>query len=147
VQEVFARAFAPRARESYDGLRPYGGFLCGIARNIALDALRRQARRGETIAPIDALEEAGALQDDEPVRDPADTLEARRARALVAAFLEEQCDDRDRRLFALRFDRDLSQERTAEAAGLTRIQIRRWERKLKSSLLRFLKRARYLEEP
>src|SRR3990170_7467386 len=40
AQEVFTRAFAEPARMSYDGLRPYQGFLHGIARNLVLDDLR-----------------------------------------------------------------------------------------------------------
>src|SRR5688572_11286852 len=40
VQETFTRAFQQRARESYDGLRSYSGFLLGVAKNILLDEWR-----------------------------------------------------------------------------------------------------------
>ena len=46
VQEVFLRAFAPRARLAYDGVTPYRSYLSVIARNILIDSarMRRQSR-------------------------------------------------------------------------------------------------------
>jgi RNA polymerase sigma factor (sigma-70 family) len=143
VQEVFARAFAPRARLAYDGLRPYGAFLIGIARHVVLDQLRRQARRGEVIEAPEVIDQRTVSD----VADPEVTGDERRARDLVLAFLETECDDRDRRLYALRYERELSQVDAAGAAGLTRIQVRRWEKKFRERLLRFLKRADYVREP
>lgn len=137
VQEVFVRAFAPRARQAYDGLRPYRSFLFGIARHVVLDQLRKQSSRRDTLELID---EPG------PAPEYEDSLDEQQGRALVKSFLDEHCDDRDRRLFALRFEDDLSQLAAAEAAGLTRIQVRRWETKFRSRLLRYLKRASYVRE-
>lgn len=45
LQEVFVRAFAPRARQSYDGVRDYGAYLATIARNCFIDALRAKGER------------------------------------------------------------------------------------------------------
>src|SRR3954468_261336 len=42
VQDVFARAFSPKARESFDGARSLGPFLRQIARNLLIDWLRHQ---------------------------------------------------------------------------------------------------------
>lgn len=140
LQEVFARAFTEQARTSYDGLRPYLGFLCGIARNVILDQLRKSARRKEVIEAPESLERAAAPAD----HTPGESLDDRQAHVLVRQFLSDECDDRDRRLYELRFDRELSQQAAAEEAKLTRIQIRRWERKFKARLLRFLKRANYV---
>jgi RNA polymerase sigma factor (sigma-70 family) len=137
VQEVFTRAFAPRARQSYDGLRPYGAFLHGIARHVVLDRLRRLSARRESIELVDA---AG------PAPEYEETLDERRGRELVQGFLREACDERDRTLFALRFEDDLSQLAAASAAGLTRIQVRRWETRFRARLLRYLKRSRYQRE-
>jgi RNA polymerase sigma-70 factor (ECF subfamily) len=137
VQEVFVRAFAPRARQGYDGLRPYRSFLFGIARHVVLDQLRRQGSRRETLELVD---EPG------PAPEYEETLDEKQGRELVQSFLDEHCDQRDRTLFALRFVDDLSQLAAAEAAGLTRIQVRRWETKFRSRLLRYLKRASYVRE-
>jgi RNA polymerase sigma factor (sigma-70 family) len=137
TQEVFIRAFSDSARAGYDGLRPYRAFLLGVARNTAMRALERRAGESARFAPLDE-DEAG------PPPAPEQDLHAARGRELVAAFLAGACDDRDRKLFQLRFDEGLSQEAAAQAAGLTRIQVRRWESKLRARLLRQLKRAGYV---
>ena len=141
---MFTRAFTPRARLAYDGIRPYGGFLCGIARNLVLDRLRKDARHGEVLAAPEVLE---AVSTGESAIDRGLSDDERRGRELVEAFLAAECDDRDRSLYALRYERELSQVEAAGAAGLTRIQVRRWETKFRARLLRFLKRADYVREP
>ena len=55
VQETFVRAFAPRTRDAYDGLRPYAAYLLTIARNLVIDRGRRQRSAGLQI-PLDKLE-------------------------------------------------------------------------------------------
>lgn len=143
VQEVFTRAFAPRARLAYDGLRPYEAFLIGIARNIVIDQLRRQARHGEVIEAPDVIDRTHAV----PLEPSEVSRDERHGSELVVAFLKTACDDRDRRLYALRYERELSQVDAAHEAGLTRIQVRRWETKFRERLLRFLKRADYVRGP
>jgi RNA polymerase sigma factor (sigma-70 family) len=153
VQEVFSRAFTARARLAYDGLRPYAGFLYGIARNVALDELRKRARRGEVIVEVETAERTaggvdiasgGAALASE---QRAEQLDQKRGRKLVEAFLALECLDRDRMLYALRYEEELSQEQAAKRASLTRIQLRRWETKFKTRLLRYLKRQDYVREP
>jgi len=139
VQEVFARAFEERARLAYDGIRPYAAFLNGIARNLVLDRLRKQARHGEVLSAPDVLDATAATD----VTQEATEVE-RRGRELVSDFLQHECDERDRALFDLRYQRELTQTDTAAAAGLSRIQVRRWETKFRARLLRFLKRADYV---
>lgn len=143
VQEVFVRAFEPRTRVAYDGLRPYGGFLIGIARNVALKEVERRATRDARSEPLaEAVERHFAVC---PAMEEG--IDERRAKELVAMFLAECCDERDRRLFSLRYDDGLAQEQAARAMGATRIQVRRWEKKLHVRLIRYLRRANYLDEP
>ncbi len=142
TQDVFIRAFSASARSGYDGLRPYRGFLLGVARNVALRELERRAGEGARFEPLGEEVDRAA-----PAPAPEQELHAARGRELVAAFLAGSCDERDRKLFELRFGEGLSQEATAETAGLTRIQVRRWESKLRARLLRHLKRAGYVEAP
>lgn len=153
VQEVFVRAFSAQARMAYDGLRPYIGFLYGIARNVALDERRRHARRSETVESPEIMEQyqarAGGAAFSELALEPADpgpgeAMDRRRAHELVRAFLDEECDARDRSLYELRYGEELSQDAAAQEAGLTRIQVRRWESKFRERLLRYLKRADYV---
>jgi RNA polymerase sigma factor (sigma-70 family) len=144
VQEVFARAFAEKARLAFDGVRPYAGFLAGIARNVVLDALRRELRHGEVLVAPDVLD---GHADAQGSLDREATADEQRGSELVARFLETECDARDRSLYELRFTHELTQVQAAEAARLSRIQIRRWETKFRARLLRFLKRADYVREP
>ncbi len=57
VQEVFARAFEPQTRRSFDGAREYGPFLRQIARNVVVDHLRRRQRQmtRDTEALVDEI--------------------------------------------------------------------------------------------
>lgn len=142
VQEVFLRAFEPRTRVAYDGLRPYLDFLKGIGRHVVLDELRRRAAREQPVAD-DILDRIRPLEEQEPDLPPDERLAEEEARAVVAQFLERECNDRDRQLYALRFVEDLPQEATGCAAGLTRIQVRKWETKFRARLLRHLKRVGY----
>lgn len=136
VQEVFTRAFEPRTRMAYDGVRPYGAFLIGIARHVVLDHLRSTARHGEVITAPEVIDATAAPQ---PITD-----DERRGRDLIVAFLENECDERDRKLYELRYRGERTQHDAAAAAGLSRIQVRRWETKFRARLLRFLKRADYV---
>ncbi|MHC4836701.1 MAG: RNA polymerase sigma factor [Planctomycetota bacterium] len=128
-QEVFLRAFRPAARAAYDGERPYGHYLFGIARNHRIDQVRR--RRPEAV-PVEVIYEHPS---DAP--SPEAALERAERRARVARFLEG-LDSRDREYVRHRFESGLSQQRAAESMGLTRIQGRRIEARVKSDLKRHL---------
>ena len=136
VQEVFVRAFEPSARLAYDGIRPYEGFLVGIARNL----LHERARRREVPSAAPSVEQGAAFAD-LPVAEEG--LEDREVSRLLAAFLEG-CDPGERALYELRFDQALSQEEAARGLRITRIQLRRRERRLKSRLLEFMQSHGYL---
>lgn len=139
VLETFARAFEPRTRAAYDGVRPYGHFLVGIARNVLLE----QTRQREVAVGLAPFEESGEVP--EEGEGLARSLEDREVEALLAAF-KEGLTEEERRLFELRFGEDgLAQEGAAEELGLTRIQVRRRELGLKTRLLEFLQARGYLE--
>ena len=78
-----------------------------------------------------------------PLADAEISDDERRGGELVATFLKSSCDERDRTLYVLRYERELSQVDAAVTANLTRIQIRRWETKFRARLVRYLKRADY----
>ena len=140
VLETFARAFEPRTRAVYDGVRPYGHFLMGIARNVLLE----QARQREVAVGLEPFEEAGEIPE-EAGEGLARTLEDREVEALLASF-KEGLTAEERRLFELRFGEEgMAQEGVAERLGLTRIQVRRRELGLKTRLLEFLQARGYLE--
>lgn len=138
--EVFARAFEPRAREAYDGVRPYEAFLMGIARNVLLENARRREDSvgGELTEVVDT-----ALADD--LTDVQALLEDREVTRLLETFRRE-LNGENAQLYELRFVEGLSQEQAAERMGQTRIQLRRREHKLRTSLLAWLKQHGYLTE-
>jgi RNA polymerase sigma-70 factor (ECF subfamily) len=140
LQEVFFRAFKEPARLGYDGLRPYRDYLLGITRYVVCDELRRRLRTREVSA--DDLQPSEQLVD--PGAGPDQRIEEREAIDVVRSFLDQGCDDRDRRLYTLRYQEGLSQDAAAHSAGLTRTQVRRWEAKFRARLLKHLKRVRYV---
>lgn len=139
LQEVFARAFADRARLGYDGISPYGAYLCAIARHVAIDAVRRRSASHAAAAELAEVSELA------PASEGPDVLsEEAEARRLVEVF-EERLSAKDRLLFNCRFRDGQTQEGAAEALGLTRIQVRRAEARLRAELLEYLKSSGYLE--
>lgn len=129
--EVFVRAFKPSARAAYDARRPYGHYLFGIARNLRIDLHRR--RRAEPTPPE-------SFEGDADEGPPVDVLYQREAqRARVRAYLET-LPATDRAYVDGRFEGGLSQTDAAAALGLTRIQGRRIEARVKAGLRRHLLR-------
>lgn len=145
VLETFARAFEPRTRLAYDGVRPYGQFLMGIARNVVLE----QSRSREVVAGLGPQDEASSV--DWELGSAAggaggveQQLEDQEVEALLLSF-KEALSLQERELFELRFTEGLAQESAAERVGLTRIQVRRREKGLKLRLLDFLQERGYLQ--
>lgn len=136
--EVFARAFEPRARQAYDGVRPYEQYLMGIARNVVLE----QSRRREDAAglDLDAEVDRWLLGD---TADLSEVLEDREVDALLRTFRSGLPED-EGKLFDARFVEGLAQEAAAAKLGQTRIQLRRREQKLRARLLEYLQQHGYL---
>lgn len=145
VLETFARAFEPRTRLAYDGVRPYAQFLMGIARNVVLE----QSRSREVVVGLGPQDEgstldweSGALSGGQESLEQQ--LEDQEVEALLRDF-KEGLSSEERQLFELRFTEGLAQESAAERVGLTRIQVRRREKGLKQRLLEFLQVRGYLQ--
>lgn len=138
VQEVFVRAFRDEARRSYDGVRPFEGWLLGIAHNYVISELRpRRLPIVPLTAELGQQHPAGVSTDAE--------VEDRELDALVKAFVTT-LDPRETGVYRARFEKQLSQEQAAQALGLTRIQVRRAEVRLKSRLLSYLQQQGYLSD-
>ncbi len=147
THETMARAFLPAARLAYDGLRPFGEYVLAIARNYVLNQLRRHEALVLVGGAAELDDEAGGGAPAEagpgPAQSVGESLEEREIHRLIAAFLDG-AEPRERELFQLRFREERGQEEAARAMGLTRIQVRRAEHKLKKRLLEHLKRNGYL---
>lgn len=138
IVEVFTRAFEPRARQVYDGQRPYEHFLMGIARNYLLELLRNR----EQPAGLEVSDELDAALSLEQV-DVHELFEDREVNELVGKF-RAGLGQEEGQLFDLRYVEGLTQNLAADRLGQSRIQLRRREHKLRVRLLEYLKTHGYL---
>lgn len=136
VQDIFVRVFREDARQRYDGIRPFEGWLLGIARNYVISDLRRRRPASEPL-PADGVSAQS------PDAGLESIVEAREVEAIIHAFLAT-LDAREVGIYEARFSRQLSQEEAAAALGLTRIQVRRSEARIKARLLEYLQQRGYL---
>lgn len=143
IQETFVRAFAPKSREAYDGLRPYRPYLLRIVKNLMIDRARASNRRpvlvdekgvGDLDAAVDRNE---PLDLDAPM--PADeALHWKRLREAYGQY-RETMDTEELELVKVRYEDGLSQRDAAEKLGITRRRIRTVEERIKSGLEGFLR--------
>jgi len=146
VQEAFARAFTDKARGAYDGASDYLQYLAAIARNELLN----QQRGREDLAEQETLESqlgesanAGAAVGAAPP-SPEQVAEENELHGLVSTFLAGR-DPREQDVYRVRFEQHLTQEDAAAVLGLTRIQVRRLEAKLRRDLFAHLRSSGYLD--
>lgn len=156
LQETFARAFSERARLSYDGLSPYKSYLTAIARNLVLSELRRreiamsqlvQVRDdGEEVTPSVADVDASAPGIVAETPQPSAEHEFMRQELLklYRAFIGE-LDDKERGFFDARFEQRKTQIEAGAAVGLSHMQARTLEKKLRKRFLKFMHAHGYLE--
>jgi RNA polymerase sigma factor (sigma-70 family) len=130
LQDIFVRAFSPRARNGYDGLRDYGPYLMTIARNCFYDLLRSSGRELAT-QPTELALVVGAA-DPEP-----DHWCDRRLPAVLGAYIGALPPPL-RRIYEQRFVLGLSQIETSSALGLSRRAVRTGEDRLRRGLRKTL---------
>lgn len=136
VQDTFVRAFAPKARDAYDGLRPFGAWIATIARNLLIDRARAE-KNHQRLVPLDDIELGGG----------ADFAEEGLAAAELASVVDavvNACDERERSFFRLRYVDGLPQREAAAQLGLSVITVRRLDAKLRGRLLEALREAGHL---
>jgi RNA polymerase sigma factor (sigma-70 family) len=141
VQEVFAKAFAAKARKSYDGLRPYGAWLAAIARNLLVDGARQARRDAAIFLHVDDI---GALPAPDVEPHAAALLEERQIAALIGG-MQSTLSEPDASIFRLRFEEHASFRATARALGLTDIVVRRRDTRMRKRLLDLLRANGFLQ--
>jgi RNA polymerase sigma factor (sigma-70 family) len=143
LQETFMRAFKESARQGYDGLNPYKNYLFGIARNLVLDELRsREAAMRPFFDEISGEGEGeGAAP---PGGDGEQDLLGRELAQLYAAFVARLAE-RDRTFFRHRFEEQRTQVEAGELSGMSHMQARTLEKKLRRAFLEFMQANGYLE--
>jgi RNA polymerase sigma factor (sigma-70 family) len=142
VQEVFAKAFSPSARHSYDGWRPYRPFLLQIARNVRIDYERRRWREvpllDVTGTGSNAATMVAHLLTSPSEQAPDELLDRERTKS-TAAFLFAQLDPESQRFALLRFVDDLSQDEVARKMVVTRRRVRTLEGRVRRGMKRRLR--------
>jgi RNA polymerase sigma factor (sigma-70 family) len=164
IQETFARAFKESARLGYDGLNSYKNYLLAITRNLVIDEFRNRevamspfidqiaspdvsdripvaAHDGEEAPAVGARgggggSPAGGSAEQDYLRDELSRL--------YAGFVE-RLDDRDRTFFRARFEEQLTQVEAGERCGLSHMQARTLEKKLRERFLKHMHANGYLE--
>jgi hypothetical protein len=90
LQEVFRRAFDPKALLAYDGKRDYAGYLAGIAHNVLVDMHRLRARE----RPVPTRDSSSELKLPrgpriaQPEERPYDAKSVQLARAYADSLIE-----------------------------------------------------------
>jgi RNA polymerase sigma-70 factor, ECF subfamily len=141
VQETFARAFAPPARDAYDGIRPYGAYLSTIARNLVVDRGRDLVRVSRRVAGKVDVE---TVADDEAA-DPSWRIEEEQLQQVLQTY-QAKLDEPDKSIFRLRYEDQLSHPQTAKALGLSEVTVRRRDTRLRAALLDALRAAGFLRD-
>ena len=137
VQETFTRAFAPQARQSYDGIRAYSAWLGTIARNLMVDRARRLRRdRG--------LQQRLESEEQEPIGpiEPTWSIDLDRMRAILEQ-LESTLSGDEQRIFRARYREEMSLREAATSLDLGVIRVRRIDTRLRSEVLQRLRDAGY----
>jgi RNA polymerase sigma factor (sigma-70 family) len=144
LQETFARAFRESARLGYDGIQPFKNYLLAIARNFVVDQLRSREHAASPL--VEAVREAGDGVGSEPGAESGeDEALHRELGDLYGAFVEG-LEPRDRSFFKARFEEERSQVEAGRMNGMSHMQARTLEKKLRERFLRFMRARGYLEE-
>jgi len=134
TQEAFLRAH--RALASYDRDRPFGPWICRIARNLAINHVRSPEAREE------ALDEAAFDRFPAPASDgPLDAALEQEARSMLEEAIG-RLPAEQRAVFVLRAFEDLSYNEIAEAldlsVGTVMSRLSRAREKLRGALAGYL---------
>jgi RNA polymerase sigma factor (sigma-70 family) len=157
LQETFARAFKESARMGYDGLNSFRNYLFAIARNLVIDEFRNrevamspfiEADRGADRPQVYDGEEAAPAQSISSEGSHGTSAEQDLLREelgkLYASFIE-RLDERDRSFFRARFEEQKTQVEAGEVCGLSHMQARTLEKKLRARFLEHMQTNGYLE--
>ncbi|MBN2360274.1 MAG: sigma-70 family RNA polymerase sigma factor [Deltaproteobacteria bacterium] len=143
IADIFVRAFRPRARDAYDGLRPYANYLKTIARNTIIDRSRQRDPLGGACLQIDDELADNHLPSDDAT--PFDHLVQSEVLTLADAFIRELAE-RERSIIRQRFVDGRTQAEVAAALQLSVPTVRKLERKIVRLFFRYMRGRGYFEK-
>jgi RNA polymerase sigma-70 factor (ECF subfamily) len=146
VQASFIHAFRERARQAYDGTRPYRPFLLGIVRNFIIDEFRKEQTFAKYVVSVESFAAEGESTDEvmsrvgETHAAPSPEVEAMRSQlaGTLQAFVEG-LDDVEKTLLERHLMGELSQREIADELGIDRNEVRKHVRTMRERLLKHLK--------
>ncbi len=133
LQDVFVRAFAPSARQAYDGLSPFRPWLLRMAKNLIIDSARRRGTLNDLKERLDAEAEHQVL-----AVAPEEELQWNTLREATKSFTATLPAEQQR-FVKLRFDECRSQADVAQALNVTRRFVRTTEQTIREGLRAYLK--------
>ncbi|MFW5967661.1 MAG: RNA polymerase sigma factor [Persicimonas sp.] len=153
VQESFIHAFRKKAREAYDGSRSFGPYLRTIVRNRIIDRYRRKKLESKLFVHLGDLahdDEADQqvlerLSGDPDEVDPEESTWRGELSATLDAFVD-RLDDVEGRILREHMIGERTQREMADALGVSRNDVRKHIRHIRSSLLRHLKSEGVIDE-
>jgi RNA polymerase sigma-70 factor (ECF subfamily) len=148
LQETFLRAFSERARLAYDGLSPFKSYLTTIARNYVLTELRnREIALSQLVRPVEnssAQEDQLEQLEKEGANWSSETeLMHREIGDLYCRFVEK-LEEPVKGYFVARFEKQLTQVEAGKENGLSHMQARTLEKKLRKGFLAYMHECGYL---
>lgn len=144
VQETFARGFAKKTRENYDGVRPFQTYLFSIAKNLVLrechhrDRLISTDEVHETQTTSSLLPSSNVTLGESPERSAAN----KQLQDITQDFINTLSTE-ERAFFSARFAKGLTQEATAVRLGTTRARIKLLEKNVRKHFLEALRQNGY----
>lgn len=146
VQESFIKAFRESARQAYDGSRAYRPYLFTIARNLIIDQYRRKSLESQLFVHLgdmayqdeDDSSVLGRLAADGGEPSPEETAWQNQLAGSLRAFIDE-LDTIESRILQEYLLGSQTQQGMADALGVSRNDVRKHIREIRSRLLRHLK--------
>ncbi len=147
LQETFARAFQPSARHAFDPQLSYRNYLLAIARNFVLDECRRREipMDAEMQSRLGAESRPPAFSPNSIAASPEEDALDREVAGLYSRFVGTLSPS-DRLLFECRFEAERTQLECAHETGLSQMQVRTREDKLRRQFLSFMQEKGYLTQ-
>ena len=141
IQKTFIKAFSDGARQDYDGMRPYINYLFTIAKNVVIDEYRKKSLKNESETDERKL---FVKNREEYEKSSADrSFLNSELSELVKKFVSLLNED-EKGIVRVRFEERESQEKAAKTLGLSRMNVRTLERKVRKKALKFFEESGYL---
>ena len=141
IQKTFIKAFSNSARKSYDGKRPYINYLLTVAKNVVIDEYRKKSLKNGSETDE---RELFVKNREEFERNSSDKVFfSSELSELVKKFIS-LLDQDEKNIVRVRFEERESQERTADILGLSRMNVRTLEKKIREKALKFFEKSGYL---